>query len=166
LRQKLNSVNRDNVEDRHWHAAELCQLFEACGVAEDLVMQSINRLYERRLVEALDPNVKQISIADKVAIKESGLAHIEMTLNSEVYIELMAPVTGVNELFTRDEMRRTLTRGRVADMRDVFIRYIQKIAAGRIGIPENPIYSQLDMARRQIAHLRPQRGRANPFPVL
>ena len=43
LRQKLNTVRNDSVEDRHWLAAELCQLFEACGVTEDLVMQSLNR---------------------------------------------------------------------------------------------------------------------------
>jgi hypothetical protein len=35
----------------------------------------LNRLYERRLIEALDPNVKTISGGDKVTIEESGLAH-------------------------------------------------------------------------------------------
>ena len=45
------------------------------------------------MIEALDPNTNQISIADKVAIKDSGLAHIELALNSEVYVEQMALVT-------------------------------------------------------------------------
>ena len=74
-------------------------------MTEDLVMQSLNKLYDRRLIEALDPNTNQISIADKVAIKDSGLAHIELALNSEVYVEQMALVTGLTELFARDEIR-------------------------------------------------------------
>ena len=49
------------------------------------MMQSLNRLYDRRLVEALDPNTKLIGTADKIAIKESGLAHIEMALNSSLH---------------------------------------------------------------------------------
>jgi hypothetical protein len=74
LRQRLNSVRDESVESKHWPVSELCQLFEGCGVPEDLVMQTIARLYDRRLVEALDPNVKVISIADKIAIKDCGLA--------------------------------------------------------------------------------------------
>ena len=38
-------------------------------------------------------NVQRIGIADKVAIKENGIAHIELLLNSTVYVEQMALVT-------------------------------------------------------------------------
>jgi len=101
LRQKLNSIRRDqhNVEERHWLASELCQLLEGCGVPEDIVMYLLNRLYDRRLIETLDPNSKQVSVADKVAIKDSGLAHFDLMLNSTVYVEQMALVTGLAELF-------------------------------------------------------------------
>jgi hypothetical protein len=153
LRQKLHSAHDDSVEDRHWLAADLCHLFEACGVVEELVMQSLNRLYDRRLVEALDPNIKQIGIADRVAIKESGLAHLEMVLTSEVYLEQMALVTGLNELAAKDQIRQSFHRGHPADVRDGFIRYILKIDAGRVGIPNSRIYSQLRTARRQIEAL-------------
>jgi hypothetical protein len=57
--------------------SDLCQLFEGCGVAAEPVTQVLNRLYERRLIEALDPNVKKIGVGDRVAIKESGIAHID-----------------------------------------------------------------------------------------
>ena len=50
--------------------SDLCLLFEGCGVADELTMQVLNRLYERRLIEALDPNVNKIGVGDKVAIKE------------------------------------------------------------------------------------------------
>jgi len=165
LRQKLNSVsiNDDNVESRHWLAADLCQLFEGCGVAEDFVLNSLNRLYDRRLIEALDPNAKHLSIADRVAIKESGLAHLELAMNSPVYIEQMALVTGVNELFARDDIKKNLQKGHFNDIREVFLRYVLKIDSGRLGIPPNAVYSQIGNARANMERLTAsgRRGRAH-----
>jgi hypothetical protein len=158
LRQKLYSVRPDNddVEHRHWLAMDLCQLLEGCGVAEDLVMNSLNRLYDRRLIEALDPNAEHVSVADKLAIKESGLAHLELMLNSAVYIEQMALVTGVNELSARDETKKSLQQGNSRDFRDIhdtFLRYVLKIDHGRLDIPQNAIYGQIAAARSQIKNL-------------
>jgi predicted type IV restriction endonuclease len=161
LRQKLNSVqiDDDNVESRHWLASDLCQLFEGCGVDEDLVMSSLNRLYDRRLIEALDPNVKYLSVADKVAIKESGLAHLELIMNSVVYVEQMALVTGLNELFARDEIKKSLQKGQLNNVREAFLRYVVKIDSGRLGIPSNTLYSQINKARTQIERLTASRRR-------
>ena len=155
LRQKLYSVraDEDDVEHRHWLATDLSQLFEGCGVAEDLVLKSLNRLYDRRLIEALDPNAEHVSVADKVAIKESGLAHLELMLNSTVYIEQMALVTGLNEFSARDEIRRGLQQNNFRDIRDTFLRYELKIDNGRLDIPHNAIYRQIKAARTQIQSL-------------
>lgn len=159
LRQRLNAVRDNSVESKHWLVVELCQLFESCGVAEELVMQTIARLYDRRLIEGLDPNVRVISVADKIAVKECGLAHIELMLISPVYIEQMALVTGVNELFARDEMRKKMQAWQMTEVRDTFIRYILKIDAGRMNIPANVAYSQVGKARIQIESLLPRRPR-------
>ena len=134
LRQKLHSVrpDDDDVVSRHWDANELCQLFEGCGVDEDIVMFALDRLYSRRLIEALDPNAKQVTITDKVAIKESGLAHFDLVLNSPVYVEQMALVTGLNELFARDEIKKNLSNGRFPDLRATFVRYVLKVDNGRL----------------------------------
>lgn len=157
LRQRLNSVRDESVENKHWLVSELCQLFEGCGVPEELVMQTIARLYDRRLVEALDPNVKVISIADKIAIKECGLAHIEMVMLSAVFTEQMGLVTGVNELFARDEMRKQMLEHHMREVRETFIRYLLKIDAGRMNIPCNPAYSQIGKARAQVEALLARR---------
>jgi hypothetical protein len=159
LRQRLNSVRDESVESKHWPVSELCQLFEGCGVPEDLVMQTIARLYDRRLVEALDPNVKVISIADKIAIKDCGLAHLELVMLSEVFTEQMGLVTGVNELFARDEMRKQMQEHHMREVRETFIRYLLKIDAGRMNIPRNPAYSHVGKARSQIEGLLPRRPR-------
>jgi hypothetical protein len=164
LRQKLNSARNDqddNVENRHWLVADLCQLFEGCGVAEDFVMSSLNRLYDMRLIEALDPNSKHLSIADKVAIKDSGLAHLELILTSTVYVEQMALVTGLNELFARDEIRKNQQRGQFQEVREAFLRYILKIDAGRLTVPSNQLYAQIGKGRAQIEVLASQRRSIN-----
>jgi energy-coupling factor transporter ATP-binding protein EcfA2 len=161
LRQRLNSVSEgEGVEARHWPVSDLCQLFEGCGVAAEPVTQVLNRLYERRLIEALDPNVKKIGVGDRVAIKESGIAHIELILTSTIYIEQMALTTGVNELFTRDEIRRNNPQ-RMDDARETFLRYVLKIDAGRIAIPSNPVYAQMMMARKQLERMTSQGRRQN-----
>jgi hypothetical protein len=161
LRQRLNSVRDEGVESKHWHASELCALFEGCGVADELVMQVLNRLYERRLIEALDPNVKHIGVGDRVAIKDSGLAHIELVLNSPTYIDQTALTTGVNELFTRDEIRKNNFPQNMGNVRDAFVRYLLKIDTGRVTIPASKVYDQISLARRQIERMiAPKRSRA------
>ena len=156
LRQKLYSArgNHDeNVEASHWSVSDLVQMLEGCAVADDQVIEILNRLYDRRLIEALDPNANRIGIGDKVAIKESGLAHLELLLNSTVYVEQMALVTGVNEPFTRDEIRKNNYPQNMGKLKDAFIRYILKIDAGRVSIPEISVYEQLLIARRQIERM-------------
>ncbi|TPI77691.1 AAA family ATPase [Mesorhizobium sp. B2-8-9] len=155
LRQKMNSVrpDDDNVEDWHWRVGDLCRLFEGCGVQEELVLAVINRLYERRLVEALDPNTGRVGVGDQVAIKESGIAHLELTLNSSVYLEQMALATGVAEVSTRDEMQTAFKAGKFRDLQDAFLRYILKVDRGRLGIPPNRLYEHIEMARKQIQGL-------------
>ena len=160
LRHKKNSVRRgdDDIEKQQWPVLELGQLFESCGVAEECVLGALNRLYDRRLIEALDPNIGEVTYSDKITIKESGLAHLELTLNSEVYVEQMAVVTGLNELFARDQIRKTARENRLRQMRDSFLRYILKIDSGRLEIPPTKAYSQIKMARKQIEAF--VRGRA------
>lgn len=104
--------------------------------------------------------MKTLSTADKVALKDSGIAHIELMLNSPVYIEQMALTTGVNEAFTRDEMRRNNYPLKMNQLRDTFLRYVLKIDAGRMNVPENPLFDQIRMARRQIEQMLPRQRRA------
>ncbi|WP_081991290.1 ATP-binding protein [Inquilinus limosus] len=153
LRQRMNSIRDDNVEYRHWLVSELCDFFESCGVSEDLVLQCLRRLYDRRLVEALDPNIKQIGSSDKIAIKDSGVAHIDLMLNSTVYVEQMSLVTGINEISTRDEIRKRVHSRAFLEARDIFVRYVLKIDASRVSPPSNPIYEQIVEARRRVKAL-------------
>jgi hypothetical protein len=102
-----------------------------------------------------------LSIADKVAIKDSGLAHLELILTSTVYVEQMALVTGLNELFARDEIRKNQQRGQFQEVREAFLRYILKIDAGRLTVPSNQLYAQIGKGRAQIEVLASQRRSIN-----
>lgn len=156
LRHRAASNRTDNIEASHWSVIELCEYFDSCGVAEELCMQTIKRLYARRLIEALDPNLSEVGSADKIAIKESGIAHVELVLSSTVYLEQMALVTGVNEIGVRDEMRQLSRRPSAQtfiELRDIFLRYLLKVDAGRLSIPSAPNYAQLRDARRHVRNL-------------
>jgi len=87
-------------------------------------------------------------------------------LISPVYIEQMALVTGVNELFARDEMRKKMQARQMTEVRDTLTRYILKIDAGRMNIPGNPAYSQVGKARTQIEGLLPRRPRLNAVKTM
>jgi hypothetical protein len=50
-------------------------------------------------------------------------------------VKVRMSVTGLNELFARDEIRRGLSNARFMDVRNTFLRYILKIDAGRVTIP-------------------------------
>lgn len=165
LRRQLHNARNsqdENIEAAHWAVSGLVQFFEGCGVAEELVVTAVNRLYDRRLIEALDPNVQHLTLADRVAIKESGIAHLELLLSSPVYIDQMALVTGLNEAFARDEIRKSLSAGRFDDIRSQFLRYILKIDSGRITIPPNDLYEQIVLARKQMERMVAQRVRPGP----
>ncbi|WP_080401534.1 ATP-binding protein [Burkholderia ubonensis] len=164
LRQRSVNTRVDQVEARHWLVSELCDFFEASGVAIESVLNVITRLFDRRLLETLDPNVVKPTLADRVAIKESGVAHIELLGNSSVYIEQMALTTGINSRLVRDELKQK-TYGSNAqsfvEIRDIFIAHLLKLDSTRISIPQTNQYRQLNEVR---AFIRDTRTLDRPGP--
>lgn len=167
LRQRSATVRHDQIEARHWLVSELGDFFEGCGVPVEAVLATVSRLFERRLVETLDPNVSVPSLADRIAIKESGVAHIELMGTSTVYMEQMALTTGINVRATRDELKqKSHSPGPQSfiEIRDVFIGYLLKLDAMRINIPQISQYKQLNEARAFVRDIKtldrpPPRGR-------
>jgi hypothetical protein len=85
-------------------------------------------------------------------------------LNSTVYIEQMALVTGLNELSARDEIRKSLQQGNFRDIHDTFLHYVLKIDNGRLAIPENRLYTQITTAQSHIKKLSEWRQKeSHPF---
>ncbi len=153
LRQKLHSSKAGETDDRHWLADDLCSYFDQCGVPEDITLRTLRRLHKRGLIETLDPNAEDVEPSDRVAIKESGVAHIELILTSSVYLEQTALVTGIAEQPVRDELKKLTiypNAQKFVELRDIFIRYLLKIDAARLEIPSGPAFNSLQEARRSI----------------
>jgi predicted type IV restriction endonuclease len=172
LRQQMSGVHTESVEEKHLLVADVCDFLTACTVPGPVTLQAIRRLYERRLIESLDPNVETVNMSDRVAIKESGLAHLELALTAYVYIEQMAVTTGINLRSVRDELRGFLRRSgrqKFGLVRDTFAQYLLTTDAGRIVIPARDAFRQLREARerfRAVIGTRPnedvwQDGRAS-----
>ncbi|WP_183085294.1 ATP-binding protein [Trinickia fusca] len=157
LRQRSVNARLDQVEARHWLVSELCDFFEACGVPIESVLDIVSRLFDRRLLETLDPNVAKPTLADRIAIKESGIAHIELLGNSSVYMEQMALTTGINIRLVRDELKQKSHGSNTQsfiEMRDVFLAYLLKLDSIRVSIPQTSQYKQLNEARAFVRDIR------------
>lgn len=153
LRQKLHSSKAGESDDRHWLADDLCAYFDHCGVPEDITLRTLRRLYKRGLIETFDPNAENVEPSDRVAIKECGMAHLELILTSTVYLEQTALVTGIADQPVRDELKKLTilpNAQKFTELRDVFIRYILKTDAARLEIPSGPAFNSLQEARRAI----------------
>lgn len=153
LRQKLNASKAGESDDRHWLSDDLCSYFDQCGVPEDITLRTLRRLYKRGLIETLDPNAEDVELSDRVAIKESGIAHLELILGSTVYLEQTALVTGFADQPVRDEIKKLTIQPnaqKFVELRDIFIRYLLKTDAARLEIPSGPAFNSLQEARRTI----------------
>ena len=153
LRQKLNASKAGESDDRHWLTDDLCSYFDQCGVPEDITLRTLRRIYKRGLIETLDPNSEDVELSDRVAIKESGIAHLELALSSPVYIEQTALVTGLSDQPVRDEIKKLTIQPnaqKFTEIRDIFLRYLLKIDAARLDIPPGPSFASLTEARRRI----------------
>lgn len=153
LRQKLNASKAGESDDRHWLADDMCSYFDQCGVPGDITLRTLRRLYKRGLIETLDPNSEDVELSDRVAIKESGIAHLELVLGSSVYLEQTALVTGFAEQPVRDEIKKLTIQPnaqKFTEIRDVFLRYLLKIDAARLEIPQGRSFASLMEARRSV----------------
>jgi len=149
-RQKLNGAPQGSVEDKHWNVVELLHFLEPCGVSQEVAIKNIRRLHDRKLVQTLDPTNDQVNLVASIAIRESGIAHIELVLNSREYIEEMSYITGYNEYYVKDQVKRFMkprTAHAKRELFDVFNRYIDKNDTARMTIPTSRNYDQLRSAR-------------------
>lgn len=104
---------------------------------------------------------------DKITIKESGIAHIELVLLSTLYVEQMGLTAGINDISIRDELRRRVQAGSFIELRDIFLRHVLKLDAARTAVPSTPAYAQLVEARGHVKGLasteRPPRRRPGRY---
>ncbi len=149
LRSKA-SVMDESAYDKHMRVSDLCDFIEACGVAQDTTLKTLQKLHGKRLIEELDPNTEVLVLDSLVIIKEAGVAHIDLVLSSPTYIEQMALSTGLNSRAVRDSMRSELRNANSQAFKNIannFLQYVLKLDATRINIPSNSDFRPLQEAR-------------------
>lgn len=152
LKRRLSTARADSVDSRHWTAGELAQFFEATGTTQDQTTLIVQKLRDRGLVETLDPNVVSVSPGDRLAITEAGIAHVELTLSSTVYLEQMAMATGLNNQRIFREMRDLRDKSTAqsfTEIRRIFVDYVVELDTVRLSIPATPEYEALRDAKKQ-----------------
>ncbi len=158
LRQRMKAARAESIDSRHWTVGELAQFFEAAGSSPDQTIRIIQRLRDRVLIETLDPNVLTVSLGDRIAITEAGIAHIDLALTSSVYLEQMAMATGLNSRKTFQEIRDLRDQAKSTSfesMRRLFVDYLIELDSLRISLPATKEYEPTREARKYF------RGRGN-----
>lgn len=162
LRARLSSSRNESVDSRHWTAGELATFFEPAGVDPEQTLTILQRLRDRVLIETLDPNVERLSLGQRVAITESGIAHLELTLQSAVYVEQMAMATGLNSRSIYNQirdLRNAATADSFTAIKRVFADYLIEVDSVRVKIPSAREYAGLIEAKKFI------RGLGTTVPV-
>src|SRR5579871_6700337 len=75
------------------------------GYSEVAIEASLSALMDAALVEAHDPSVGTLALAQRVAITYSGLTHLEMALFNQTFFEQMALTTLLANKDVADQIR-------------------------------------------------------------
>lgn len=149
LNNKRGNPGGDS-EDKSWLVSELIEFLSVCGPEREAILDHLDRLYEWRLIEDMDPTTERISEASKIYLRDSGVAHIELALKSRVYIEQMALATGVNSLSLHEQMENLVKQATGDSFRKIhrkFVEYILAVDAGRFQTPNAKEYRTLNESR-------------------
>jgi hypothetical protein len=123
---------------------ELSAFFEPAGAHPDQTLLVVQRLADRGLIEALDPTIEVLSLGSRVAITESGTAHIDLVRTSDVYVEQMAMATGINSRRTFESIKDDKIKATSASFSSLlrtFVQYITDIDSQRLKLPTTKEYA-------------------------
>jgi hypothetical protein len=158
LKLRLSLARSESVDSRHWTAGELARFFEATGASTEQTLMVLQRLRDRVMVESHDPNITHLSLGDRVAITEAGVAHLDLCLHSTVYLEQMALATGLNDKLTFNALRNERDKATAQSfekLRRLFVDYLINIDTVRLSAPQTKEYEAIREAKKML------RGRGN-----
>ena len=150
--RKVNPAD-DAIDSRFWLLSDLINIFEVCGIQQEVTLRTTRRLRRRKLVDELNPTTIEVNIGSFIAITERGQAHLDLAISSRPYFEQMALVTGLNENFACDEidsLQKQRTSTAFSEIRRVFRHHLMKNDYARIQMPSSKNYESLRSIRRQV----------------
>lgn len=169
LKQLVKRADDPSAEGRHWRVAELLDYFEPMGVDRASALDVAQRLFAARAIETMDPTLGVFSEDSKVAIKDSGQAHLDLLLDLKAYLQQMALATGLNQVGLRDWIRDALKKEGNWVWQGIeakFLGYLVYLDAARTNIPSAPEYAPIREARSLMVQLLNQaKARTSPVPA-
>lgn len=165
LRTRAKRADDPSAEGRHWRLGDLLDFFEPMGVDRACALDVAQRLFLSRLIETLDPTLGGLTEDDKVSIKDSGQAHLDLLLDSKAYLQQMSLSTGLNQAGLRD-LIRSLHKSKGNDgwpeIESRFLGYLDYLDKARTKIPALGEYAPIREARALLTQLLEQaRARAS-----
>lgn len=156
LKQRFSASKDGSVDSRYWLVSDILAYFEVAGIQPDQLMILIQRLRDRGLVEPLDPTSEIVHPSHRISATEAAIAHLDLVLNSQVYMEQMALSTGLNSRAYYERIKELKNRpssGAFSDIRRIFAEYLLQVDAVRVSIPNPVDYSGVSEARKYIRGL-------------
>lgn len=162
LRHRATTAAKD-TESQHWSVSVLLPYFEGCGADKEACLTVLNRLFDWRLIDELDPTTQVIGEHSRVAMRECGEAHLHLCLHSPIYLHEMALSTGLNSRSVMEDLRRLgqkpNDRYKGRPLQAGFVRYVMSLDAARLAVPRGKEYSALRDARSRFANSAPSKDR-------
>jgi len=156
LKHRFSTSKDNNIDSRYWLVSDILAYFEVAGIQPDQLMILIQRLRDRALVEPLDPTSEIIHPSHRISATEAAIAHIDLVLHSQVYMEQMALATGLNSRASYEkikELKNRMSSDSFTDMRRIFADYLLQVDAIRVSIPNPVDYSGVSEARKFVRGL-------------
>ena len=159
LRARVKRADDPSAEGRHWRLGDLLDFFEPMGVDRACALDVAQRLFLSRLIETLDPTLGGLTEDDKISIKDSGQAHLDLLLDSKAYLQQMSLSTGLNQVGLRDVIRN-LHKAKGNDgwpeIESRFLSYLDYVDKARAKIPASGEYAPIREARALLTQLLEQ----------
>lgn len=118
-----------NLDERHLSVQSVLDYFDSIGGYEAAIDRCLLRLLEAGLVEPYDSSVRDLSPSQKLAISDSGMAHLRLATYNDVFREQMAITTPIANPDTASRIRTLhLAKGpipeRMSEIRNEFTAYL------------------------------------------
>ncbi len=146
----------EHLENSYMSVVDIENFFEPAGIGREEVRDALARLMSFRLVEPFEPADGPPVEGTRVGITYSGLAHMELALDHDVYVEQMAVATGFASESIRDLIgvyarKMGLPENR-AQVRALFRKHVGDEDARKAAWPSSPAFRPMVQLRdRMIA---------------
>lgn len=125
---KQKSAQTDDAEAKYLDAYSLAAFLEPIGIPKSVTFNHLEQLFKYRLIEPYDPTSDELNESDRVKITSSGLIHLELAVDDNVYFEQIGLSTAIRAGESLNTMRAIFNRKLSSDdwtkLTSTFLSYL------------------------------------------